>query len=281
MALTAGIALAEGVGGYVSGSLSLVADAGHMVLDSGALLLAFVSVRIGARRPSAAMTWGWRRVEVLAAGLNGLLLWGMAASIAWEAWHRLHLPPVKIDTPLMLGVASIGLAVNIASLFVLGGHHGGVGMRGAFLHVLGDTLNSVGVLVAGVLMVYSDNTAIDAMVSMLIAAVIFASACPLVAQVLSILLLRAPSAGTSVQLRRSLLALPQMLRVDALRIWRISSDSPVVSAHLRCAADAQPAALLPMATAVVRALLPCADVTLQIEAEAAPQLDAAPSQTGQ
>ncbi|MBU8542032.1 cation diffusion facilitator family transporter, partial [Falsiroseomonas tokyonensis] len=136
--MTAGYAAAQAVGGWLSGSLALIADSGHMVSDAAALLLALIAYRVAARSPDAVRTYGFHRVRVLAALANGASLLLLVAWIAWEAVLRLREPSEVLAGP-MLVVAAIGLAINIIGALILRrGDQGDSNLRGAMLHVLGD-----------------------------------------------------------------------------------------------------------------------------------------------
>ena len=149
LALTAFFTVAEIVGGIVSGSLALLADAGHMFSDVAALGLSLFAIRLAQRPPSPRRTFGYARFEILAALFNGAALAIVAGWIVVEAWARMR-EPVEIDGAIMLTVAALGLVVNVIAATVLHAHaHDNLNVRGAYLHVLGDLLGSVGTLAAG------------------------------------------------------------------------------------------------------------------------------------
>src|SRR4051795_9447810 len=148
LALTIGFMLVEVVGGLMSGSLALLADAGHMLTDAGALGLSLLSAWIALRPASASKTYGYQRWEILAALINGAALFGISAWVMIEAVQRIH-NPQPIRAQLFLVVAAGGLLVNLVSLFILHGiKHRSLNARGAYLHVMGDALGSVGALAA-------------------------------------------------------------------------------------------------------------------------------------
>ncbi|MEW5726563.1 MAG: cation diffusion facilitator family transporter, partial [Pseudomonadota bacterium] len=178
-ALTAGFMVVEAAGGWLSGSLALVADAAHMLTDSAALAMTWLAFRLGRLPPDARRSYGYRRAEVLAAFVNGLFVLALAAWIAWEAVARLS-EPQPVTGPLMLAVAVGGVAVNLVVLRILGGHghdehgheghgHGNLNLRGALLHVMGDLLGSLAAVVAaGVIMVWG-WTPVDPLLSLAVA----------------------------------------------------------------------------------------------------------------
>ena len=144
LVITALFMIAEVVGGLLSGSLALLADSGHMFTDVGALALSLFAMRIAQRPPNTKRTFGYVRLEILAALVNGATLLLIACMIVIEAWQRLR-DPVAIDGTIMLGVATLGLGVNIVGALLLHSHaHDNLNVRGAYLHVLGDLLGSVG-----------------------------------------------------------------------------------------------------------------------------------------
>ena len=148
---TSVILVAEFVGGLLSNSLALLADAGHMLSDALALLLAYLAVSFASRPPTRSKTYGWHRLEILAALVNGVVLVAISGFIGWEAYERLLEPPA-VDAPLMMGVAVVGLIANGLGLFFLSGHTHSLNLRSAYLHVLGDLLSSVAVVVGGMVM---------------------------------------------------------------------------------------------------------------------------------
>jgi cobalt-zinc-cadmium efflux system protein len=151
LALTVLTMLVEGAGGFLSGSLALLADAGHMLTDVAALGLSLFAFWLSARPRTTRHTFGWRRFEIFAAFLNGVALWGIAVVIAYEAYQRFKAPP-RVRTGLMLIVALLGLASNVGVAAILSrGRKRNLNLRGAFLHVLADGLGSIGVLAAAVI----------------------------------------------------------------------------------------------------------------------------------
>ncbi|MBI3178142.1 MAG: cation transporter, partial [Deltaproteobacteria bacterium] len=171
LALTLGIMAAELLGGVVSGSLALLADAGHMLTDVLALGVALAALLLGQRPADERRTYGYRRLEILAALANGVALVVVSGAIVLEAIERWQAPQ-PVDTTLMSAVAALGLAGNLLALWLLRGHLDSLNLRGAFLHVLGDTLSSVGVVAAALIMTATGWTRLDAVVSLGIALII-------------------------------------------------------------------------------------------------------------
>ncbi|MEE8476885.1 MAG: cation diffusion facilitator family transporter, partial [Gemmatimonadales bacterium] len=188
LCLTAAFMVAEVVGGILSNSLALLADSGHMLADVGALALSLVAMRLARRPPSPERTFGYVRMEILAALVNGATLLVISGWIVWEAWGRLGTPQ-EVDGPLMMGVAGVGLIVNLLGAGMLHAHaHENLNIRGAYLHVLGDLLGSIGAIGAGALILLTGWTPIDAIVSVLIAGLILLGAWRLVKEATGVLL---------------------------------------------------------------------------------------------
>lgn len=229
--VTATIAVAEVVGGLMSGSLALLADAGHMLFDLLALAVAWMALVVGSRPADATHTWGYRRMEVLGALVNSLALVGISVAIGCEAVSRwLHPEPLQVGT--MLGVATLGLVANLVSLAILGGSHGNLGVRGALLHVLGDTLSSVGVILGGVVIIFTGYTRIDALLSAMIAVVLAVGSVNVLRDVANILLEAAPRNISTEALKAAITALEGVAHVHDMHLWSITSGVPALSAHV-------------------------------------------------
>jgi len=228
--LTGTIAVAEAVGGFLTGSLALLSDAGHMLTDVSALLLSLVALWIAERPADPKRTYGYYRMEILSALANGVLLLAITGFIGVEAYQRLQQPvPVKLG-PMMI-VALIGLLANVAAMASLHQSHS-MNVRGAFMHVVGDALSSVGVLVAGAVMYFTGWYQADALVSVLIAVVIVVGAYRLVRDAVDVLLEAVPAHVDSEAVRRLLASVPGVTAVHDLHIWTISSGIYALSAHL-------------------------------------------------
>jgi cobalt-zinc-cadmium efflux system protein len=232
LALTGGVFLLEVFGALVSGSLALLADAGHMATDALGIGLALGAVTLAQRPAAGRRTFGWQRIEVLAAGLNGLLLLGVGGYVVLEAVRRIGNPP-DIHSGWMLSIAAIGLVANVVSLAVL---HAGQGesmnTRGAYLEVLGDALGSVAVIVAGVVIVTTGWTGADLIASLAIGALVLPRAWSLLREALDVLLEAAPRGVDLAEVRAHVLAVDGVLDVHDLHAWTITSGLPVLSAHV-------------------------------------------------
>lgn len=216
----------------MSDSLALMSDAGHMLTDTIALGLSLAAVRIALRPPTEEKTFGFLRAEILAAFINGSTLVVITLVIFYEAVQRLLNPP-EIDAPLMLVVAAAGLAANAAGIFVLRDRSkSNLNVRGAFLHMMGDLLSSVGVILGALLILFFGVQSVDPILSILIGAVILFGAWRLISQSTMILLESVPSHVRLNDVKGSLLGIEGVVDVHDLHIWTLSSGLHALSAHI-------------------------------------------------
>ncbi|WP_279481059.1 cation diffusion facilitator family transporter [Aureimonas sp. SK2] len=232
-ALTGLFMLAEVAGGLISGSLALLADAGHMFVDFAGLVLAFAAARLAQRPADARRTYGYDRLGVLVAFSNGLVLFGITAVIIYEAWRRFA-DPVEILAGPMLAVAIGGLLVNIAAFFVLhGGDKEDLNMRGALLHVLGDLLGSVAAIVASLVIMATGWTQIDPILSVLVCLLILANAWRLVRESAQVLLEGAPAGVDGAEMGRHLrTSVPGIEDVHHVHVWMITPRRRAATLHV-------------------------------------------------
>jgi len=231
LALTLGFALLEAAGGLWSGSLALLGDAGHMLSDSVALALAALAAWAARRPPSARHSYGFARAEVIAALVNGLLMLAVVIGIVVEAIARLQAPR-PISGMTVMAIAAAGLAINILVLFILSRGAMDINTRGALLHVFGDLLGSVAALIAGAVIVFTGWLPIDALLSMLICALILYSTLRLLREALHVLMEGVPLNIDLNDVGRNLAALPGVISVHDLHIWTPASGAPALSAHV-------------------------------------------------
>jgi cobalt-zinc-cadmium efflux system protein len=223
--------VAELVGGLLSNSLALLADAGHMFTDVAALGLSVFAIRLARPPPSQKRTYGYVRFEILAALVNGAALLLIAGLILREAWERLR-EPASIDGTIMLSVAGAGLLVNIVGATLLHSHaHDNLNVRGAYLHVIGDLLGSVGAITAGVVILTSGWSPIDPIASILIALLILFSAWNLVREATDVLLESAPSHLDMAAIHRDLASVEGLDEVHDVHVWTLTSGFVALSAH--------------------------------------------------
>lgn len=222
----------EVVGGYVSGSLSLVSDAVHMLSDLFALLLSLAAVLLARQLPTRARTYGYHRAEVLAAFVNGLVLVAVTAGILWAAVQRFRSPP-EIEAPIMLGVAAVGLIANVVVILRLHGHGGhGLGVRSALLHVLSDTLSSAAVVVAGAAIALTGRTLIDPALSVLIALLVLVSAVRLIRETTAVLLQFTPKGLDLDAVIRAMEEVDGVQSVHDVHVWTLSTDLNILDGHV-------------------------------------------------
>ena len=231
LVITAVVLIAEVVGGILTGSLALMADAGHMVSDVLALSLALFAGWAASRPASGQRTFGFQRAEVLAAAANGVILLLVAAFVFWQAAQRFADPP-DVKSGLMLAIGAIGLAANIASAFFLRSQQAGsLNVRGAFYHVMGDLLGSVGVIVAGVIMLATGWFLADPLVSVIIGLLIVFGAVRLLRESLSVLLEVAPSHIDMQEVESAITEVPGVAGLHDLHIWTVTSGLVALSSH--------------------------------------------------
>jgi len=234
LAIVVVVLLLELLGAWLSGSLALLADAGHMTSDAIGLVVALVASTIAARPATDRHTFGFRRVEVLGALANGVLLTVVAVTVAIEAIRRLVTPETDHVSGLpLLVVAAIGLIANLVAFAILrGGDTESLNMRGAYLEVLGDLLGSIAALAAGAIILTTGFAAADAIASLLIALLIVPRAVSLLRDVLHVLTESAPRGTDAEQIREHLLQTAGVVDVHDVHVWAITSGDPVFTAHV-------------------------------------------------
>ncbi len=268
LGLTLGLVLlymgAEVVGGLLANSLALLADAGHMLSDAASLGLALFAIWIARRPRTASHTFGFHRTEILAALANGVTLVVIAVFIVREAWLRLASPP-EVNGPLMAAVAVGGLAVNLAGLFILRGGRGeSLNVRGAWLHVLADTLGSVQAIIAGALIWAFGWAWVDPVASLLIAALVVWSSWSLLSEAVNVLLEGVPGHLDTREIEDALLAIDGVVELHDLHVWTITSGFVALSAHVVPAGDA-PDDLLWRLRDLLRTRFDISHSTIQVE----------------
>lgn len=244
LAMSLSILVVEVIGGIAANSLALLADAGHVFTDVAGLLLALGAIWLAGRPASDARTFGWYRAEILAAAINAVILFGVAAFVLYEAWRRLSEPP-DIESGLMLAVALVGGVVNLVSLVILRGPQArSLNMRGAYLEVLGDLLGSVAVVVAALVIAVTGFTQADAIASALIGLMILPRTWHLLRDAVDILLEATPKGVDLDEVRRHIMEAPGVVAVHDLHAWTITSGMNVLSAHVVMGPDGNPGGLL-------------------------------------
>lgn len=226
------VGAAQIAGSYYSGSLALLADAGHSLTDSFGIALALFAIWLAGRPSSTQRTFGLQRAEILAAAVNAMALFGLCAFVAYQAIQRLF-DPQPVTGPVMVAVAAFGLVVNVAALILLNrGQKESLNLRGAYLEVLGDMLTSIGVIAAAIIIWLTGWHQADSIVSLLIAVIIVPRAWKLLSEAVHILLEATPRNVDLEQVRDHLLTQPGVIDVHDLHAWTITSGVPVMSAHV-------------------------------------------------
>ena len=233
LALAGAYMVAEAIGGIVTNSLALLADAGHMLSDVAALALSLFAIRIAERPPTPRRSYGYYRTEILAALANGATLVAISAFIFIEAWKRFRDPP-EVEGALVMWIAVGGLLVNLVGLWILGGGRDeSLNVRGAWLHVLSDALGSVGVILAGFLIWAFGWAWADPAVSVVIGILVVLSSWHLLRETVSVLMEGAPAHIDMDAVRDEIAGFPSVFAVHDLHVWSITSGMVALSAHVR------------------------------------------------
>ncbi len=261
-ALTMGVEIA---GGFISGSLALLADAGHMLTDVAALGFSLFAFWLSDRPRTARRTFGWRRFEIFAAFVNGVALWVISGLIAYEAYERFK-TPFAVRSGLMLGVALFGLLINAvvgAMLYQRRAHS--LNIRGSFIHVLADGLGSVGVLVAAILIRITGSGLWDPAASIAVCLLVLWSSTKLVLESFHILMEGAPRHLNIAEVEKVLAAIPGVLAVHDLHVWTVTSGFVSLSAHLKVRPGRESQAILRESKEALEKAFGVSHATLQLE----------------
>ena len=233
--LTGAFMIAELAGGIVANSLALLADAAHMLTDVGAIGLSLFALWFARRPPTTGMTWGWVRIEILAALVNATTLLVLAGFIVVEAVQRFQ-EPFEVRGGLMLAVAAGGLAVNIAAALILHRSAGeSLNVRGAYLHVIGDLIGSVGAIVAALVIITTGWTPADPLISIFVAALILWSGWKLLRESVDVLLESVPAHIDLLDVQRAIDEIPGVDNVHDLHVWTVTSGFLAMSGHAEVA----------------------------------------------
>lgn len=258
---------AEVIGGLLSGSLALLADAGHMLADAGALGLALFALRMARKPATAKRTYGYHRTEILAALVNGVTLVTIAVLILMEAWERWQ-EPREVRGGLMMWVAFGGLLINVAGLWILhGGKSESLNVRGAWLHVATDALGSIQAVVAGGLILWFGWNWADPVASVLIALLVVWSSWSLLKESIDVLMESTPAHLDTDEIRRCLCAVKGVAGVHDLHVWTITSGFESLSAHVRLGAEPRGSELLTEIRCMIQDRFGIEHITVQLEPE--------------
>jgi cobalt-zinc-cadmium efflux system protein len=268
LSLTFGYMLAEAVGGFWANSLALLSDAGHMLTDVAALALSLFAVRFASRPATPRKTYGFYRLEILAALANGVTLIVLSLLICVEAYDRLR-QPEHVQGWMLIWISTGGLVINLISAWLLSREHKeNLNVRGAFLHVLGDLLGSMAAIGAGLLILWRGWTWADAVFSLLISLLIIVNAWRLVADSVNILLEGAPSHINAAAVAEAMRTVAGVLEVHDLHIWTITSGRHAVTAHVIVCDVAENYRILRELRALLADQFGLSHSTIQIEAPA-------------
>lgn len=257
--------IVEAVGGWWTGSLALLADAGHLLVDVGSLGLGVLAAWFASRPATAEMSYGYRRAEILAAATNVVALWAVALAIGHEAVVRLGTPH-PVAAPGMLGVAVFGLAGNlVASALLVRSHGENLNVRTALAHVLADAAAAVGTIAAGLVILVTRWTAADPIVSLGIAVLLVAGSWPLLHEAVRILMEGTPPGISLLEVHQAIAAAPGVCEVHDLHIWSLTSGIAAVSAHVRVDDGVDTQGVLTRLGTMLRDRFGLSHVTLQVE----------------
>ncbi|HEX4385453.1 MAG TPA: cation diffusion facilitator family transporter [Myxococcales bacterium] len=275
LTLALGIAIVamtvEALGGWASNSLALLSDAGHMMADAGAIALSLFALKVSTKPADGRRTYGYYRLEILAALVNGLVLFGIAAGIAIEGYHRL-LTPEPVQVKAVLYIACAGIVLNGVGMYVThSGEGGSMNLRSTFLHLAGDLLNSVGVLVSGGLIALTGKLAVDPIVSFLIAGTIIWSAIRLCREAVHVLLEGVPRHLSVPDVEGALGKVAGVEAVHDMHVWTITSGMVALSCHIVVVCDGPGCRshdqILTDAKAVLKDRFAIEHTTIQFESE--------------
>ena len=265
LGLTTSYLVAEVVGGLLTGSLALLADAGHMLTDVAGLALALIAIRFAESPATPERTYGYYRVEILAALTNAIILIGISFYILYEAYERFRNPP-EVQSGAMLAVAAVGLAVNIIGIYLLrSASEESLNMKGAYFEVLSDMLTSIGVIVAAIIMLTTGWYYADPLISAGIGLFILPRTWMLFRDVVGVLLEGTPSDVNLTALREAMTGISGVANVHDLHVWSLTSGVNAMSTHVVMADGATSDKLLERIRQLVTSDFPIAHVTIQTE----------------
>lgn len=265
LALTGAFLVVEVAAGILTGSLALLADAGHMLTDVAGLVLALLAMKLAERPPSPRRTFGYHRAEVLAALINAVLLLGVAGYILREAWERFS-QPHPVPSLTVLAVAAIGLLVNVVGALLLrAGSQRSLNLRGAYNEVLADAVSSIGVIVGAIVMAVTGWHRVDTLVAVAIALFVVPRSWTLLRETLHVLLEGTPREVDLAALRRTMEGVPGVKAVHDLHVWTLTSGVHALAAHAILQEGAAHGQVLGSLREQVIAGFPISHVTVQLE----------------
>lgn len=231
LCISLAILIAEVIGGLLSNSLALLSDAGHVFTDSLALSLSLIASIISRKPSDERATFGYQRIGLLAAIVNGVSLLGISLFIFVESYHRFSSPP-QINSTLMIWIASAGLVGNAVMALVLSKGHHDLNIKSAWLHIMGDLLASIGVIIAAIIIYFTGFSTADPIASIVVGVLILVGGLRVVKEALQVFLEMAPSGLSIKEITDAILSIPQIKDVHDVHLWSISHGNPSFSAHL-------------------------------------------------
>jgi len=267
LAITTIYFFAEVLGGILTNSLALLSDAGHMFSDIAALGLCLFAFHMSRRPATAKKTYGYHRMEILAALINGLTLWLVVGIIFHEAYRRLLDPP-EVQSMGMLVIALLGLMVNvIAGVILYGSQEQSLNLHGAFLHILGDTIGSVGTVLAGLVMLFTGWYLVDPLISVMIGLLILYTSWDLIKESVDILMQSAPRGIQVEEVQRVLEEIRGVIKVHDLHVWSVTSGVFTLSVHAVIGPDEEPHRILDQIEEKLKSQFGIEHTTVQLEIE--------------
>jgi len=263
--ITALIFFTELAGGFWTGSLALLSDSAHVFLDFFALALSYIAMRVSMLPADDRHTYGWHRLEVFAGLANGISLFAVTIAILYEAWQRIQ-SPVAVHSAEMLVIAAVGLIANLITAQLLKEHHRhDLNVRSAFLHVVGDALSSVGVIIGGLVMLSTGWMIIDPIISVMIGIFLFAGSWRVLRSSVHILIEGIPEGISLAEVTQALAEIEGVRNVHDLHIWSICSGYPALSVHICAEFDGATAERMSAIKKVLRDRFGIEHTTIQVE----------------
>jgi len=271
--VTSAVLVLEAIGGWLTGSLALLADAGHMLTDAGALGIALLAARVAARPRSTTKSFGYGRAEILAALANGLLLGAVSVTIAVESISRIREGQREVDAVPMLAIALVGLLANgVSAVFLMRTGSRNLNVRAALLHVLGDALGSLAAVGAACAILFFDLPVFDALAGLAIAGLLVVNAVRLVTEASHILLEGTPEGLSLEDIARRVCGIPGVRAIHDLHIWTVTSGFPAMSAHVDIEKGADPEEVRRSIHQLLHQVYDIEHTTIQTEAWREPEL---------
>lgn len=265
MVLTGGFMFIEAVGGILSGSLALLADAGHMLTDTAALFLSWLAFRMGRKPADPSRSFGYHRFQILAAFTNGLTLFGIAGWIMIEAVLRL-INPVEVQGMTMISIAVVGLLINVIGFWILSkGEKENLNIKGAAIHVMGDLLGSVAAIIAAGIILWTGWMPIDPILSVFVAVLILKSASAIIKQSSHILLEGTPDGMDAARIGVALSEISGVVDIHHVHAWSLTNERPIVTLHAVLSESADYTTTLQSLHNVLKERFGIEHATIQIE----------------